>query len=143
RDGVGEAVRHEMAPRESAARLDYVRRDLGPLVDAIAEGARRATAIAEDLRRFARADAAERLPADLNAGIESTLNLLRHELGGGKVRIERDFDPEIPPLECYPGPLNQVFMNLLLNAAQAIEEDGTIVVRTRRVEPDRVEVVVR
>ncbi|HJZ88972.1 MAG TPA: ATP-binding protein, partial [Polyangia bacterium] len=143
RDAAGEVARSELAPREAAARLDYVRRDLGALVDAIAEGARRATAIAQDLRRFARADAAERHQADLHAGIESTLNLLRHELRGGRVRIERDFDPDIPPLECYPGPLNQVFMNLLLNATQAIDDTGTIVIRTRRVDPDRVEVTVR
>jgi two-component system NtrC family sensor kinase len=143
RDAAGEAAQAELVAREKAVRLDYVRRDLGALVDAIAEGARRATAIAQDLGRFARADAAQRQQADLHAGIESTLNLLRHELGGGRVTVERDFDREIPPLECYPGPLNQVFMNLLLNAAQAIEESGTIQIRTRRVDEERIEVAVR
>jgi two-component system NtrC family sensor kinase len=141
RDAVSDEVRAELAPREEAARLDYVRRDLGSLVDAISEGARRATAIAQDLGQFAHADPSLRVAADLHAGIESTLNLLRHELRGG-VRIERDFAANIPPLECYPGPLNQVFMNLFINAAQAIEADGTIRIRTRLVVPDRVEIVV-
>ena len=143
RDAAGETAREELAPREKDVRLDYIRRDLGALVDAIAEGARRATAIAQDLRRFARADTVTRQAADLHAGLESTLNLLRHEFKGDRVKVERDYDMEIPPLECYPGPLNQVFMNLLLNAAQAIEEKGVITIRTRRVDPDRIEVVVR
>jgi two-component system NtrC family sensor kinase len=143
RDAAGEAARSELANREKEARLDYIRRDLGALVDAIAEGARRATAIAQDLRRFARADVATRQAADLHAGLESTLNLLRHEFKGDRVKVERDYDMEIPPLECYPGPLNQVFMNLLLNAAQAIEEQGTITIRTRRLDPERIEVIVR
>jgi two-component system NtrC family sensor kinase len=143
RDAAGEAARAELVESERAARLDYVRRDLGALVDAIAEGARRATAIAQDLRRFARADTVELEQADLHAGIESTLNLLRHELRGGRLTVEREFDPTIPPLECYPGPLNQVFMNLLLNAAQAIEDTGKILIRTRRLDLERVEVTVR
>lgn len=80
------------------------------------------------LRSFARLDEAERKSADLIEGIESTLTLLHHEL---KKRIEvvRDYGP-IPNVICSPNQLNQVFMNVLVNAAHAIEGRGTITIRT-------------
>ncbi len=85
--------------------------------------------IVKSLTNFARLDEAERKKADLHEGIESTLTLLQHKL---KHRIEviRDF-AEIPRMVCSPNRLNQVFMNLLLNAIQAIGERGTITIRTR------------
>ncbi len=85
--------------------------------------------IVQSLRSFARLDEAERKSADLVEGLESTLTLLHHEL---KKRIEvvRDYQP-IPKIECSPGQLNQVFMNVLVNAAHAIEGHGTITIRTR------------
>ena len=73
-------------------------------------------------------DEAEYTKANIHEGIESALSLLGHELGR-RIRVLRDFGP-IPEIECYPGRLIQVFLNLLINAIQAIEGEGEIRVRT-------------
>jgi signal transduction histidine kinase len=85
--------------------------------------------IVRSLRSFARLDEAERKKVDIHEGLESTLTLIHHEL---KIRIElvRDYE-DIPEIECFPNQLNQVFMNMLVNACQAIEGKGTITIRTR------------
>ena len=88
------------------------------------------------LRSFGRPDRAEVDRADVVEGIETALTLLRHKFGDG-IRVERDLEP-VPLIECFPVEINQVFMNLLLNAVQAMEEkgDGTgvVTVRTRAVD---------
>jgi signal transduction histidine kinase len=85
--------------------------------------------IVRSLRSFARLDEAEHKTINPHEGLESTLTLVHHEL---KTRIEivRDYG-DIPEIECFPNQLNQVFMNMLVNASQAIEGKGTITVKTR------------
>jgi two-component system NtrC family sensor kinase len=73
-------------------------------------------------------DEAEYKPADINAGIESTINIVWNELKY-KVNLIREYG-DIPETKCNPGQLNQVFMNILVNAAQAIEAQGDILVKT-------------
>ncbi|MEJ2185656.1 MAG: ATP-binding protein [Gemmatimonadota bacterium] len=80
------------------------------------------------LRSFGRPDRAEIDRVDLHEGIDSTLQILRHELK--RIEVGRQFG-ELPLVECYPGQLNQVFMNLLVNAVHAMPDGGTITVRTR------------
>jgi len=65
---------------------------------------------------------------DIHEGIEDTLTIVHHELKH-KAVVERNFG-DIPPIACYPGRLNQVFLNLFMNAGQAIEEKGTITITT-------------
>ena len=89
----------------------------------------RIAGIVRDLRTFARLDEAELQDADLHQGIESTLNLMRHEMRE-RVEVVRDYG-ELPRVRCYPNRMNQVFMNLLKNAVQAIDGSGTITIRTR------------
>jgi signal transduction histidine kinase len=84
--------------------------------------------IVRSLRNFARLDEAERKKADLHEGIESTLTLVAHELKR-RIKVIKEFG-QIPEIECYPNQLNQVFMNMLVNASQAIEGDGEIRIRT-------------
>jgi PAS domain S-box-containing protein len=84
--------------------------------------------IVRSLRNFARLDEAERKRVDLREGLESTLTLVSHELKN-RIRVARDFE-EIPQIDCFPNQLNQVFMNMLVNAAQAIEGPGEIRIRT-------------
>ncbi len=84
--------------------------------------------IVRDLRTFARLDEADLQDADLEAGIESTLNLMRHETGD-RIEIVRRYG-ELPLVRCYPNRMNQVFMNLLKNAVEAIEGRGTITIFT-------------
>jgi two-component system NtrC family sensor kinase len=85
--------------------------------------------IVRSLRSFARLDEAERKKVDLHEGLESTLTLVNHELKN-RIDVVRDYG-ELPAIECYPNQLNQVFMNILVNASQAIKGNGTITIRTR------------
>ena len=98
-------------------------------IEVIRTGSERVARIVQRLRTFARLDEAELTRADIHEGLDDTLLLLRHKLKN-KVAVRRDYGT-VPPLACYPGQLNQVFMNLLVNARQAIIEAGTITIRTR------------
>jgi len=91
---------------------------------------KRITEIVRSLKNFARLDESEFQEADLHEGLDSTLTLLHHELKN-RVEVVREYG-EIPRIQCYPSQLNQVFMNILSNASQAIEDAGAITVRTRR-----------
>ena len=95
--------------------------------------------IVRNLKNFARLDEAERKKVNIHEGIESTLSLLRHQLKS-RIRIVKCFG-DIPEVECYPNELNQVFMNILVNAAQAIKHRGEITVKTWR-EGDRVKIAI-
>jgi signal transduction histidine kinase len=81
------------------------------------------------LRSFGRPDRADRDIVDLHEGLESTLAILAHQLRE-RVTVEKDYG-ELPRIECYPNQLNQIWMNLLVNAAQAISGAGTVTIRTR------------
>jgi len=94
----------------------------------IASGSSRVTNIVRRLRSFARLDEAELKRADLNEGLEDTLTLLHHELKHD-IEVVREYGG-IPEIHCYPAQLNQVFLNLLVNARQAIEGKGIIRVRS-------------
>jgi len=93
----------------------------------------RIVAIVDSLRNFARLEEAEQKVVDLHEGIESTLTLVHHQLKN-RIEIVKNFGA-IPPVRCFPNQLNQVFMNLLVNAAQAIEDKGTITISTYVREP--------
>jgi len=95
--------------------------------------------IVRNLKNFARLDEAERKKVNIHEGIESTLSLMRHQLKS-RIRIVKCFG-DIPEIECYPNELNQVFMNILVNAAQAIKHRGEITVKTWR-EGDRVKIAI-
>jgi two-component system, NtrC family, sensor kinase len=84
--------------------------------------------IVRSLRNFARLDEAERKRADLHEGLDSTLTLVAHLLKN-RITVRRDYG-QLPQVTCYPNQLNQVFLNVFVNAAQAIEGPGEIAVRT-------------
>ena len=88
----------------------------------------RITKVVRSLKNFARLDEAELQEANLHDGLESTLSLVHHEIEN-RATVIREYG-EVPPVFCYPRQLNQVFMNLFVNAAQAIEEDGVIRIKT-------------
>ena len=90
----------------------------------------RIVGIVSSLRNFARLDEAEFKTADLHEGLESTLTLVHHELKN-RIEVVKEYG-DIPPISCHPNQINQVFMNLLVNASQAIKEEGTITIRTFR-----------
>ena len=80
------------------------------------------------LRKFVRLDEAELQEADINNEIDLTLDLIRHETKN-RITVVKNYG-KIPPVKCYPNMLNQVFMNILVNATQAIEGEGTITIDT-------------
>ena len=115
-------------------RLDFILKDLASLFEDSREGLQRITDIIQNLRDFARADRAGELSAyDINDGLHATLTVARNEL-----RYDAEVHTElgdIPQIICNPGQINQVFLNLLINAAQAIRSQtrqgkGSIIIRT-------------
>lgn len=92
------------------------------------EAIQRINQIVVSLKKFVRLDEAELQLADINKELDLTLDLIRHETKY-RITVERDYG-DIPQIKCYPNMLNQVFMNILVNACQAIEGDGTITVKT-------------
>nr|MBL8410444.1 PAS domain-containing protein [Dechloromonas sp.] len=110
------------------ADLEFLREDLPSLIKESHEGLNRVTKIVQDLKDFSHVDQAELQEADLNAGLESTLNVVWNELKY-KADVVRELQ-DIPFVLCVPAQINQVFMNLLVNAAQAIETRGRITVRS-------------
>lgn len=114
--------------QREAMDLPFLREDLVNLVTESKEGAERVRKIVRDLRDFSHVDRKEKMPADINAGIEATLNIVWNGIKY-KAEVEKDYG-DLPEIECFPMELNQVFMNLLINAAQAIQARGTIRIRT-------------
>jgi two-component system NtrC family sensor kinase len=110
--------------------------EIDSLVKYIREGALRIADIVQALRNFARIDEAGFQPVDIRKGIEDTLYLLNNKIKY-KADVVKKF-AEIPPIEGNAGQLNQVFMNLLSNAADAIRERGTIAIESRMENDDRV-----
>lgn len=108
--------------------VDFIRKDFPRLMASMRAGSRRIRNVVTSLRTFANLDAAHIKTVDLHRNLDSALNLLNHRLLGGS-NPGRDAPPinlirhyrELPPVECYPGPLNQVFFNVLNNAIDAIE----------------------
>jgi two-component system, NtrC family, sensor kinase len=113
---------------KQAVEVDYLRQEIPELMDGIEEGARRTTEIVRGLRVFARLDEDAVKRFDLHSGLDSTLTLVRNH--AHKVEFVRHYG-DLPLVEGFPGKLNQVFMNLLTNALQALpEEGGTITLTT-------------
>ncbi|PMS38868.1 hypothetical protein C0Z20_01235 [Trinickia symbiotica] len=121
-------TRAELLQAWQDADLDFVREEIMALIDESIDGTRRVHRIVRDLRDFSRPGSEDWAHADLHAGLESTLNVVNNELKY-KATIVREFG-ELPHVECIPSQINQVFMNLLVNAAQAIPQRGTITIRT-------------
>jgi two-component system, NtrC family, sensor kinase len=109
--------------------LDFLAEDLPDLLSETREGLDRVTKIVRDLKDFSRVDKSDDWEwADLIGGLESTLNIVNNEVKY-KATVERHLVP-LPQVLCRPSEINQVFMNLLVNAAQAIPERGVISLRS-------------
>lgn len=108
--------------------LSYILNDVNQLLTESADGMNRIRGIIQSLKTFARTDEVEIKKADINKGLEATLKVVWNELKY-KCQVHKKFG-KIPRILCYPGQLNQVFMNLLVNAVQAIPERGDITIET-------------
>jgi len=119
-------------------KIDYIINDAAALIQETRDGADRVKNIVQDLKGFAR-EADEKKPASINAGLESTINIIWNEIKYKAVLVKEL--GEIPMTMCNIGQLNQVFMNILVNAAQAIDKQGEIRVKTW-VEADNIFVLI-
>jgi two-component system NtrC family sensor kinase len=109
-------------------KLDYILEDIPGLITESREGAQRVQAIVANLKSFSRVDQDKYKKANLNECLESTLNIVWNELKY-KTTVSKEYG-DLPETYCSPQALNQVFMNLLINAAQAIDQQGEIRIKT-------------
>ncbi len=111
--------------------LDYLKADIPALMAESREGIERVRKIVQDLKDFSRVDARQEWEwANLHKGIDSTLNIVNNEIKY-RADVVKKYGVNVPEVECLPSEINQVFMNLLVNAAHAIEtERGTITIRS-------------
>jgi signal transduction histidine kinase len=107
---------------------DFIKEDIDLMIEESIAGTERVKDIVLNLKSFARVDEAEKKDADIIESLESTLKIIWNELKY-KADVVKNYS-EIPIISCNPGQLNQVFMNIILNAAQAIEERGIITIET-------------
>jgi two-component system, NtrC family, sensor kinase len=105
--------------------LDYIRQDLPQLIQSMQKGADRISSISKSLRTFSRADSESAVRFNLHEGIDSTLLILKHRLKANEthpeIQVIVDYG-NLPEVTCYAGQLNQVFMNIIVNAIDALEE---------------------
>lgn len=122
--------RQSLAKLRHSLDLEFLREDVPELMKQSKEGITRVRKIVQDLRDFSRVDCSQDWePADLHQGLESTLNIVAAEVKY-KADVVREYG-QLPLVECLPPQLNQVFMNLLVNAAHAMgHERGKITLRT-------------
>jgi two-component system NtrC family sensor kinase len=107
---------------------NYIMEDLPKLISSCEDGARRTRDIVLGLRNFSRLDEALLKRVDLKEGMQNTIKLLASELKN-RITVHEEYG-EVSQVKCYASQLNQVFMNIISNAAQAIEKDGEIWIKT-------------
>lgn len=120
--------------------IDYIMADIGDLINDCNDGTERIKKIVTDLKDFAHPGEDKIKCVDVNQGLRSTLNVVNNEIKY-KAVVETEYG-DISTVKGYPQQLNQVFMNILVNAAQAIDKEGHIFIKTATVD-DKVEVVIR
>ncbi len=107
--------------------LDYVREDLPKILASMEEGVTRIRSISNSLRTFSRADTENKVSFDIHDGIDSTILILKHRIKADQnrpaIEVITDYG-ELPQISCFPGQLNQVFMNLIANAIDALDESN-------------------
>ncbi|WP_421871850.1 PAS domain-containing sensor histidine kinase [Marinoscillum sp.] len=129
RNYLKELKKEQNEENEHAANINVIFDELESLLDGVDEGTARVKNLMSDLNAFSLPDASKKQPCDLNDSLRTTINLIRHHL---KNRIELKVDlGEIPEINCNSQQLSQVFLNMLNNAVQAIDGNGTIKITSR------------
>ena len=129
-----EEKRKQIEEYKSDIDYDYLKDEIGQLLHGIGEGASRTAEIVKGLRIFSRLDEDDLKKADINEGLDSTL-IIANNLFSNVVKVEKQYN-NLPLIECYPGKLNQVFLNMISNAVYAIKkqhgekEGGLLTIKT-------------
>ena len=118
----------------SSADMEFLGEDIVTLLDESLEGANRVKDIVANLKNYSRVDAEEFSVANINDCLESTLKITHNETKYN-CEVIKDYG-ELPDIECNPGKLNQVFTNLIVNAAQSMDEDGKLTITTTATQKD-------
>nr|WP_295078138.1 ATP-binding protein [uncultured Roseateles sp.] len=126
------AVNAQISQLRKASDFDFIHEDLPLLLQESEEGLNRVKKIVQDLKDFSRVDQSDWQDADINKGLDSTLNVVMNEIKY-KAEIKKDYG-SLPAVRCLAAQLNQVFMNLIVNAGHAIEQRGEIQLSTRCVD---------
>lgn len=127
--------------------LDYIKEEMDTLLKGMEEGAGRTVEIIRGLKNFSRIDESDSNFMNVNEGLESTLVILNNQMGN-RIKLIKDFGG-LPNINCYAGKLNQVFMNILTNSIDAVNEElpddrqRTIWVKTRQLEDDKVSISIK
>lgn len=129
----------QIQDEEEKENLPFILNDISQLLEESIEGSERVSQIVSNLKSFSRIDESETKEFDLNEGIQSTLRLLHNEIKY-KCKVETKLNP-LPKILCASGQLNQVFMNLIVNAIQACDEKGEIYIQSSHLR-DHVEIKV-
>lgn len=124
---------------EKNMEIDYIKNDIIDLINECDEGAERIKNIVSDLKNFAHPGEEKLKYTNINKNLDSTLNVVRNELKY-KATIIKNYG-ELPDIPCYPQQLSQVFINLLVNAAHAIAEQGEIKIITRLID-EYIEIII-
>ena len=127
--------------------LDFLTEDTTKILSSMNVGTERIRDIVKSLRTFSHLDEAELKSVNLQEGLNSTLMLLEHRLNPAQIQVTKAYET-LPPVTCYSGELNQVFMNLLSNAIDALEtttqdQPKTITIQTRKMNQDWVEILIQ
>lgn len=109
--------------------------DLRSIITDCHDGAERIRDVVQNLRTFSRLDEADFKKVDVHEGLDATVRLLSRYFASGQIKLERDY-ADLPHVDCYAGQLNQVWMNLLANAAQAVSNGGEMRIKTRQAGED-------
>lgn len=129
----------EIQEEADTIELEYLLEDLPQLLNSMKEGAERIRQLVLSLRNFCRLDEAQMKSVNIHEGLDNTIVMLHKKLKErpGKPEIQvKKFYSELPLVECYPGQLNQVFLNIISNAIDALEENGCQRSRPYHLEPD-------
>lgn len=116
--------------------FDFIRNDVKELISESKEGVTRVKQIVKDMKDFSHVGQSDWQLTNLVKGIDSTLNIVHNEIKY-KATVEKEYN-DIPQIECVPSQINQVIMNLLVNASHAIEERGVITIRVSQVDDEHV-----
>jgi len=145
--GTADKLAEDLAVAEEKADIKYLTEEIPKSVKQILDGVDRVSTIVKSMKAFSHPDTKEMIPADLNKAIQDTLTISRNEYKY-VAEVETSFDNTLPLVPCYLGELNQVFLNLIVNAAHAINdangngngsgELGLISVRTRKLKNEAV-----
>ena len=132
-DEIGAPLKKRLDERKTEINYAYLARDCTKLIESVRSGAERCASIVRDLNNFSRTGARSFHDFDVVRGVESTLNLIGPIIKN-RIEIRRHYQEDVPLIRCNGGHINQVFMNILANAAQAIDGDGFIDISIETIE---------